>query len=341
MKIQIPEILIEQGWISKRKHPKYNYFIYNYSPKTQYQNYWNEYTLMCRGLILDKDGFVIARPWKKFFNYDDYLGDIPQEFDNSPFEVYEKLDGSLIILYYLPNGEAQCATRGSFESEQAILATQILKEKYSTYEFDDEYTFLFELIAPENRIVVDYGDTRDLFLLGAIHRETGEEAPYELLQEYSLLMGVPLMKKYPFKNFNELLERVDNQEFQNEEGYVVRFNTGLRVKVKFAEYKRIHRLTYQFRDSYLWELLSTEQCLEEIYKNIPNEYLRPIQERALSFYEDYKNIEQEAVKMVEKYAGVSRKDFALAIQNYEHRSVCFAMINEKDYKQIIWKLLKP
>jgi RNA ligase len=216
-----------------------------------------------------------------------------------------------------------------------------LKEKYSTYDFDEDYTFLFELIAPENRIVVDYGETRDLFLLGAIHRETGVEAQYELLQEYSILMGVPLMKKYSFQNFSELLEQVDRQAFQNEEGYVVKFNTGLRVKVKFNEYKRIHRLTYQFNDGYLWELLRTDQDLTEVYKNIPDTYVRPIQERALAFIEEYKAIESDVCAMVEKLAHLPRKEFALSIQDYEYRSVCFAMINEKDYKQIIWKILKP
>jgi len=345
MKTQIPNFLIDEGWITKRKHPLYNYWIYNYSPKTQYNNFWNEWTMLCRGLILDKEGFVIARPFRKFFDYTDHMNtlltNLPQEFYNSPFEVYEKLDGSLGILYHLPNGESRIATRGSFESEQAILATQILKEKYSMYDFDEDYTFLFEIIAPENRIVVDYGATRDLFLLGAVHRETGIEAPYELLQEYSILMGVPLMKKYSFNSLEELFNQVEQQGFQNKEGYVVRFDTGLRIKVKFNEYQRIHRLIYQFHDGHLWELLRTEQNLTEIYENIPEQYANPIKERALNFFEEYQIIETEAAKMVDKLAHLSRKDFALAIQNYEYKSVCFAMLNKKDYKQIIWRFLKP
>ena len=40
---------------------------------------------------------------------------------------------------------------------------------------DREYTYLFEIIYPSNRIVVDYGSSRRLVLLAAVHTQTGIE----------------------------------------------------------------------------------------------------------------------------------------------------------------------
>ena len=71
-----------QGWATNLKH-------------------WNEYTLKARGIIFDSEtGECIALPFKKFFNVNEtqntLIGNLPQE----PFEVFDKLDGSLGISYW-------------------------------------------------------------------------------------------------------------------------------------------------------------------------------------------------------------------------------------------------
>jgi len=80
---------------------------------------------------------------------------LPQE----PFEVYEKLDGSLGILYWVDD-EPRVATRGSFTGVQAQRGTAILRARYGHVAFRTDVTYLFEILFPENRIVVDYGGGR-------------------------------------------------------------------------------------------------------------------------------------------------------------------------------------
>ena len=73
---------IEEKFISEQKHPELDLWIYNYTPKCMYEKKWDNITMSCRGLILDKNGNVIARPFKKFFNYEEYLSenkDLPLE----------------------------------------------------------------------------------------------------------------------------------------------------------------------------------------------------------------------------------------------------------------------
>lgn len=59
---------IDKKLISVQKHPDFDLFIYNYTQKCTFSGAWDEITRMCRGLILDSQGNVIARPFDKFFN---------------------------------------------------------------------------------------------------------------------------------------------------------------------------------------------------------------------------------------------------------------------------------
>lgn len=144
---------VTDGYILVNKHPEHNLRILNYSRKVQFEKFWNSFTLLCRGLIIDDDGNVVAMPFVKFFNYEEHKA---EEIPTTNFEVFDKMDGSLGILFYYA-GNWHIATRGSFVSDQAIRAKEILK-KYNTEDLDEEITYLFEIIYPENRIVVNYGE---------------------------------------------------------------------------------------------------------------------------------------------------------------------------------------
>ena len=78
----------------KQVHPTLPLTIWNYSEKVQYEGLWNDITLMCRGLVTDDEGNIVARPFKKFFNLDE-----GKHTPTSEFDVYMKLDGSLGILF--------------------------------------------------------------------------------------------------------------------------------------------------------------------------------------------------------------------------------------------------
>src|SRR6218665_3128285 len=142
MNIQVLHDLIANDYINVQKHPRADLYIYNYSAKAQYDRVWNEWTLACRGLIMNADYEVEARPFKKFFNWGEIVTQvIPQE----PFEIYEKMDGSLGILYWIDE-IPYIATRGSFNSDQAKVATEMLHTTYATSipRLDKTKTYLFE-----------------------------------------------------------------------------------------------------------------------------------------------------------------------------------------------------
>jgi RNA ligase len=135
---------IDNSLIIANKHPEYDIWILNYSVKVQSKKFWDEYTMSCRGMIIDADGNILARPFQKFKNYEEHD---PSEIDmTQEFEIFEKMDGSLIILfYYAPRMEWIITSRGSFISEQAIEAKNLIDN--SIYDkLNKNFTHIFEII---------------------------------------------------------------------------------------------------------------------------------------------------------------------------------------------------
>ncbi|GAB6013142.1 RNA ligase [Viscerimonas tarda] len=223
------EWLLYNGFIKVEKHPFKELYIYNYTDKCKEMGYWNETTLRCRGLILDNKYQIIASPMKKFFEYNQLY----QEFlpRNNEYEVYEKLDGALGILYWI-NGLPFITTRSSFVSPQAYKATLILYRKYFSLikKLSTSVSYYFEIIYPAKRYVIDYGKMEDIILLGAYDNKTKKEIPLCNLDS----LGFKVVKKLiTSKTIDELLA-INRKE---KEGFVVRYKDGFRIKIKFDWYK--------------------------------------------------------------------------------------------------------
>lgn len=324
--------MIDKGYVSVQKHPDEDLYIYNYTKQAQYEWLWNEVTKKCRGLIMDVEGNIVANPFEKFFNIEE-LDAKEQTLPDESFEVYEKVDGSLGILYWI-DGKPAIATRGSFTSEQAMEANKILFEKYK-HTFDDldkSKTYLFEIIYPQNRIVVDYGKERDLFLLAIRDTKTGEELPLEDI-------GFQIVKRHDgIKDFRKLKEL----EEDNKEGFVVKFKSGFRMKVKFDEYKRLHRIFTNVSNKSIWEILKDGGDFKELVERVPDEFHKWLNETKEALTKSYNNIEETAkkeFKPVEEFDSV--KDFAEYAKKQTFPSILFKMKDNKDYSEFIWKQIRP
>lgn len=319
--------MLDERLVSVQKHPDAGLFIYNYTNKAQYDRIWNEITLQCRGLILDADLNIVSRPFKKFFNLEELT---PSEIPDEPFDVYEKMDGSLGILYWLDDAP-YIATRGSFTSDQAVHASKILNEKYphTFNKLDRGVTYLFEIIYPENKIVVDYGNQDDLTLLAIIDNNTGEDLPISEI-------GFPVVRKYDSFNDLSFLQCINDE---SKEGFVIRFKNGLRVKVKFAEYLRLHRIITGVSNVVIWEHLAEGKGFEELLDKVPDEFYEWVKKTIDDLKSQYNAIltdSQNSFKQLD-----TRKETALYFQTQKYPAVLFAMLDGKPYDKIIWKMVKP
>lgn len=334
--------MIDQGFISVQKHPTEDLFIYNYTQKCQFAREWNNETMKCRGLILDKENNIVARPFEKFFNYEEHTGEdsLLSPLPNEEFEVYDKVDGSLGILYWVKD-EPFIATRGSFTSDQAIEANKIL-QGYKNYfnELNRNYTYLFEIIYPENRIVVDYGQRRELILLAVIDTQTGEEK--DLFKE---CLGFPFITK--FDGVDDFTKVRDIQR-DNAEGFVVKFKSGLRVKLKYAEYIRLHRLVTGVNAKTIWELLKNGDTFKDLLERVPEEFLEWVNETKRKILDEFNLAEFVALRDFNEVKDLpTRKDQAIKIMEIDSQrekklsGIIFKMLDGQDYSDLIWRLVKP
>lgn len=238
--------------------------LFCYTDSCVYDRGWNPITMLARGVILDPENKrIVATPFPKFFNVGEGQSIVP----DLSFETFEKLDGSLIILFH-HNGAWRCATKGSLSSDQAKWA-QAWIARYDISSLDKDSTYLAEGIYPENRIVVHY-NTEGLFLLAA-YDGTGKEFDYTRLHETAKALGWPLVERHAYESVSDLMAIAKTLP-PSREGFVLRFSDGLRLKVKGDEYCRIHRLISHLTPLAMWESLKNEDDLETVRRELPEEF---------------------------------------------------------------------
>ncbi len=384
---------IERGLIIKQVHPTLPLSIYNYSRSCQYGEMWDDITLACRGLVLDNEGNVIAKPFPKFFNYEEHTAD---EIPNEYFDVYEKMDGSLGICFYyereltyseryklwfngnyetgmeycediVPNfddpyyhptpttkGEWHMATRGSFISEQAVKGKELLG-KYNFEKLHTDYTYLFEIIYKENRIVCDY-DFEDVVLLGIINTKTGSEvnlySDTEDVRIQNIVKNIGFNIVMRYNTFGEGFDVLKKEISNSKEGYVIRFRNGMRMKIKGDEYVRLHKILTNFSTTDIWELLMTKGNMDEFLERVPDEFDKWVKSTISELKYAFFQISERAGKLHDgfrygKYGDVypepTKKEFAEFVMKQQDilRPVMFSMWDKKPYDDIIWKLIRP
>lgn len=337
--------MIDQGYIRRQFHPTEPLAILNYTNKTMFDQVWNEATKRSRGLIYNfQTGEIVSRPFEKFFNW----GQLPEEDRekrvNDLVEVTQKFDGSLGILYGLHTGESAIATRGSFTSPQAEHATKVLRERYPTFEPILGLTYLFEIIYPENRVVVNYGQMDDLVLLAVLDTETGQQVRPWGQYDWPGPVSTPLI-------FQSMAKVLESPQFSNEEGFVLRFDDDLRVKIKFDEYVRLHKILTNTSTIGVWEALAFGGGIEQFIDHVPDEFYEWVHKVVHDLQGRFDKIEQTAredfewvmkrVRRPEIDVKKRRKEFALLANTTEYPALLFGLYDEKDISERIWKLLRP
>lgn len=332
---------LNERLVARKVHPSAPLAILNYTERCQYERgMWSPVTTQCRGLIYHTETMeVVARPFRKFFNYGQ--AEAPVVALDDRVVVADKLDGSLGVLYPTEEGWA-VATRGAFTSDQALHATALYQERYAGFVVPEGVTLLFEIVYPANRIVVDYGTQDDLVLLGAVEIATGKSLP----------VNDPRVVKWPGPRVAVLAECTVAEALAlpprpNAEGVVLHLvATDERVKVKQEDYVALHRIVTGFNERVVWEHLSAGRPLADLLAPLPDEFhewAKRIASGLESAVEaDRQEIERAYVALVGSLPeGWGRKEFALQAKNHPMPWGLFARLDGKDYLPAIWKQHYP
>jgi RNA ligase len=352
------------GWITLRSHNlDQNLVIANYTPaqtfrraykygipgdeSTRYSvNAWDTVTLSARGLIFHKNsGEIVARPMSKFFNFGQ--SEAKHVATDGPIEVTEKEDGSMGVLYMAPDGRYAVSTRGSMHSDQAEHATALYR---ATYDFswvpDEDYTFIFEIIYPEGRIVLDYGEMDDLILIAAVNKETGRSANREQLVAFGY--PGPIVPIYNFPTFASVFEA---EQESGHEGFVVRFvDSDERLKIKFDDYIALHKLMFGLSRKAVWEVVSSDIEFDTWLTQFPDEFTTDIRTWETEFNSKHDEILSESQSVFSELTHLisDRRAFAQELKSRNTipvvKALVFGMADDRSDEFLsatIWKNLRP
>jgi RNA ligase len=329
---------VENGHVRVQRHTSRPYAIYNYTEACQYVGAWTPVTLACRGLIVDAaSGAVLARPYPKFFNHSE--GSAPQLRPDAPVAVTDKADGSLGIIF-ADGDEWAVATRGSFASDQALHATEVLRSRYAGFVPPEGVTVLVEIVYPANRIVLDYGGLDDLILLGAVDIATGRSHGPAAVPGWP----GPVVDSFAYATLAEALAAPPRD---GREGLVVHFtDSDERVKIKYAEYLRLHRLVTGLSARTVWEVLVSGGDLDALTEPLPDEFHAWVTAVATELADEVdraaEKIEAEFAAIVAGLpAGWGRREFAAQAARSDHRGALFLRLDGKDYRPGLWQLVRP
>ena len=283
--------------------------LFSYTVDCNFDNQWNEFSLISRGFILDVAAKkIVALSFPKFFNWGETGYFLPDE----PFTITDKKDGSLGIVFY-HGGKWNVATRGSFHSEQARWAAEWLHKNVNTETMSKHYTYLAEIIYHENKIVIPY-DFEGLVLIGAYDLTTGFEVPRIILKNMALRFGIRITEEYEYDSIDELVEIAQTLP-ATREGFVVRFQSGYRLKIKGDEYCRVHKLISNVKPIYIWECMVNGDGMDEIRKQLPEELLvdfdsmrKILQAKFDSFMSQIEAEHERTKHMSDKELGLSLKE---------------------------------
>jgi len=261
--------MISEKRIAKQVHPSLPISIYNYTNRAQFMNKWTQSERVCRGLIVeDGTNKVIARGPEKFFNYGQ--PGAPEIDLDSPVMITQKEDGSLGIGWYY-DGFSGVATRGSFASDQAKHASAMLpdfRRESFKWHMDHDKTSIFEIVYPENRIVLDYGDRDELIELGTVDNKSGlivNRRRDAIRGRWYMPLSEALVFPIPADEEGYVLD-IFSKDFDE-------WGTGTvtgHIKLKGEEYKILHGLLTNTNARRIWVQLAARACHQLVEQTAAN-----------------------------------------------------------------------
>jgi RNA ligase len=326
---------VELGRVRRIPHSNLPLSIYNYTEQTQFSKAFNEVNSMCRGLVISNEGEIVARPFKKFFNFEE-LGASSSEFSPDKIsEIWTKEDGSLIVAFWW-EGSWLTITRGSWASDQAIAAPNLLSKRFLCGA-NRAKTYLFELVGPSNINVVRNYEKDLLILLGAIDTNSAVESTADEIRAYGEIFGFSTPNLWKAREFS--YDIIKNNINPNFEGVVLKNKWGERCKIKTDTYVQLHKMLTGLSESGIFKLWQDRMAAKLSMEGIPDEFFAEINQkmdaidgRWVKYKESVFSEWEETKDLLNK--GLSRKDIAVdhprlrhvlssAVQNIEPLSVAY------------------
>lgn len=296
----------------------------------------------CRGIILDEsDNWkIVCFPYRKFFNFGEPLA---AKIDIRTATVYEKLDGSLMTLYFY-KGDWRVASSGTPDANGNVnganhtfadLFWRVWKQlEYNLSDLDSSYCYMFELMTNENRIVVYH--PKDRLVLHGVRCIDERRSNYlEELDPGLLTTHIEKVDWYLWlvdEGLQEIIESCKDMDPVKEEGYVVCDKNFNRVKVKSPNYVALHHCKNNLNSfKNLVNLVLNNEGLEFLA------YFPEMQEQVEKIQKSVDRVEREIEKHWDYHKKIeNQKEFALAIKDFQYKDCLFRLRSGRVASGGVW-----
>jgi T4 RnlA family RNA ligase len=310
----------------------------------------NEIERECRGIkFCSKTGKLLARPYHKFHNLNERVEYQTANVDlTQPHVILDKIDGSMVHTCASNMGIYLMTRMGITEVAQAadkfMVKNPIRFSGLLSALPVEEYTYIFEYVAPTNKIVIDYAE-EDLILTAIRHNTNGTYIFHEELEKIGKAFNIKVVQKFPFVGFDNDMEKIANNitSQTNVEGYVVRFDTGAMIKIKADEYVRKHRSKELIGSPKGMIGLIVENTLDDVLPQLDPNVQKQVVEYTKTFLTDLSRTITAVRLFAEGYEALEQKDYALMVQEKLPRplqSVAFLTRKGCDPREETLNLLK-
>lgn len=288
----------------------------------------------CRGMVVETgpQPKILAHPYNKFWNHGEHRA---APIDWTSARVPEKLDGSLMIVYFHPAMGWRVASSGnpvaggSFGRGNTSTFAETFWNLFAELGMQIPHvfkhvTFMFELCHPQHRIVVRHEKPR-IVLHGARDLFSGREIARRLQEDIAHLCRWEIVKEHPIRSIEDALVAVNELDPIATEGFIVVDADFHRIKIKNPRYVILHHMKGEANPSprraiELWQTGETNELLS---------HFPELSEDVLPVHGDLEKIAQLAHDDIMNYGGASsRKDFALAIKDRPWSSVLFRLYQD-------------
>lgn len=278
--------------------------IYNYTDLCKTKDQWSLWNVIARSLIVDvKKQKIVSTSFSRFFNFHQLPEGWQKRLVKENVKVVEKLDGSLISLFY--DEGWHFSSRFSFQSPQVKYAENL---KTTLKNLDPKLTYIFEAVYVENNIIVEYSSQDEgLYLIGAYDNQGYEVSDLEALAD---LIGARKPQVYAFTNVQEVIENAKTLDV-NHEGYVCQAANGMRFKVKSVAYLEVCHVKSIIGHKKIWQELKQHKNIDAFLEQYPSveaqNYLKGLRDKYLAMTEEiFQNIAHDYQLMY--YPDISYKE---------------------------------
>lgn len=337
---------------------------------------WTQDNKHLRSSVWNYQGELISAGFPKFTNWGENPEHFPVPQSLKNCTVVEKLDGSLLIVskykgkyilrtrgtvdaYTMDNGH-ELTEFESYLDRLDKLISELMDTPFSDYLDTWPVSVLFEWVSPINKIVINYGDKADWYLVGIVNHETYKLGSQELLDEFAKELGIKRPATYTFSDVNDLLQNVE--QWKGKEGVVIYSHNGQMLhKVKGAWYLALHHMKSELSNIEKVMDVWLEQQMPDyntFYTYIVNSFDYELAEQCRGHISNLCDARKEVDKIIEHMRGFvnskvrtlpTRKEQAITILNSygetNRSGYLFKLLDNKplekdDYKKLMFQVLK-